>query len=1067
MECPACHTANPEHNRFCQHCGDALPHQCPVCDFHCAPQTRFCGRCGSPVIGLKSPHDANRAPEGLLSPLAAPELKQATVLFADIVSSTELVAHLDPEQAMSRLRPALLRMRQSVERYGGTVVRTLGDGVMALFGVPRALEGHALLACQAALHMQQSFKVGTDGLSIRIGLHSGQVASDPQDARDGHGGGAHGVTIHLASRVVALAEPGAICLTRACRTLAGAGCETRWQGRHQLKGIPGLVEILTLTGVRANATHRAVGELGLTTFRGRQQELERLVDALEQAACGRPGVMGIAGDAGAGKSRLCQEFAQLCARRTMPVFDVRAQLHGHALPLQPILELFRVHFLRIGPGDEPAVARARIADRFQSIPHTESDLGLLYEFFGVADPGGAPLALGPRAGHARLLALVTQLVRRDADIPRVILIEDLHWLDQASEEFVAALVDSVVGTRTLLLLNYRMSYRPPWLQVSYFQELELGELPVAEMDALVAELLAPVTALAEVGPLVCRRAGGNPFFAEELVRTLAESKLLGEGAALPQGGLDAVERALPATVQAVVGARLDRLGEPEKTLLQMCAIIGKEIPLAVLEHVASPLASQIEAGLHGLCEARLILPQAAQGGRRFAFRHPLIQEVAYGSQLKVRRGQVHASVAGAMELYYAQQLDEYAGLIGYHFEEAGQSLQAAHYNARAAAWVGSTNPAQAIKHWRKVRHLLEQLPRSSEVDRLRVTAGGKIALLGWREGLTLDEVKPLIDDAIAVANEVDDRLVPWLLTIEGRMLVASGGPADGYVERVKKALLYIDVDRDAGRVAVANAFLTQAYGWAGLLPEAIAANDVALRHAALVEPFDREFIGFSIEQWVLGVRARVLIRMGRLDEARDCLGKMQELETVSPEPPMPGMARFAFIELAMATRDVELARQHANDLRRSADDFSTPYLAIFMNGYHGLACTVKSEYESALGHFEQALALIRGTGAAKEFEPEVLAGMAECRLAMGHYPQAHEHASEAIALSRLRTTRVAQCRALIARGAAGLAVSRVSDHPAAEADFRHAEDLIVQTGAAGLRAALARARQGVTCERAA
>jgi class 3 adenylate cyclase/tetratricopeptide (TPR) repeat protein len=1026
------------------------------------PQARFCGGCGASLASVQRPPVKQAAPA-----FAWAELKQATVLFADVVGSTEIVANLEPEQAMVRLRPAVLRMRKSVELFGGTVVRTLGDGVMALFGVPRALEGHALLACEAALHMQQSFNGGEGGLSIRIGLHSGQVASDPQDAQDGHGGGAHGVTIHLASRVVDLAEPGAICLTQACRTLAGPGCETRSQGRHQLKGIPGLVEILTLTGVRASAPYRATGELGLTTFRGRQHELANLIGALEEVGNGEPRVVGIAGDAGAGKSRLCQEFAQLCERRQIPVFDVRAQLHGHALPLQPILELFRVHFFGIEPGDEPARARARIAERCREMQPAQSDLGLLHEFFGVADPDAAPLTLGPRAGHARLLDLITALVRQNADTRRVILIEDLHWLDQASEEFVSALVDAVEGTRTLLLLNYRLSYRPPWSQVSHYQQLELGELPAADMDALVAELLAPVTALSAVRALVRRRAGGNPFFAEELVRTLAESKLLGAGTALPEGGLEAVERALPATVQAVVGARLDRLGEPEKTLLQMCAIIGKEIPLAVLQHVASPLASQIEKGLDGLCAARLILPQPPQGGRRFAFRHPLIQEVAYGSQLKVRRGQVHASVAGAMELYYAEQLDEYAGLIGYHFEEAGRHLEAARYNARAGAWVGSTNPAQAIKHWRKVRQLLEQVPRSPEVDRLRVTAGGKVALLGWREGLTLEEVKPLIDDALTVANEVDDRLVPWLLTIEGRMLVASGGPADGYVERVKKALLYIDVDRDAGRVAVAHAFLTQAYGWAGLLPEALAANDVALRHAAHVEPFDREFIGFSIEQWVLGLRARVLIRMGRLDEARGCLRQMQELQTLPSEPPMPGMARFAFIELAMATQDAKLAQQHAHELRCSADEFATPYLAIFLNGYHGLACTVTGEYDAALKHFGEALALIRGTGAAKEFEPEVLAGMAECRLHMGHYPQAHAHATEAIALSQLRTTRVAQCRALIARGAAGLAVSVASDSSAAEADFLHAEDLIGQTGAVTCRAALARARQRVGAERAA
>src|SRR6185369_13496700 len=187
------------------------------------------------------------------------------------------------------------------------------------------------------------------------------------------------------------------------------------------------------------------------------------------------------------------------------------------------------------------------------------------------------------------------------------------------------------------------SYRPPWSEVSYFRQLELGELPAADMDALVAGLLAPLSRVPAVCGLVVRRSGGNPFFAEELVRTLAETGALSADTGQPLGGMEAVERALPATIEAVIGARLDRVGEPERTLLQMCSIIGKEIPLAVLEHVASPIASQIQIGLEGLCQAGLILPQPADGGRRFAFRHPLIQEVAYSTQLKVRRGQVHAS----------------------------------------------------------------------------------------------------------------------------------------------------------------------------------------------------------------------------------------------------------------------------------------------------------------------------------------------------------------------------------------------------------------------------------------
>jgi len=1046
MRCQSCMTVNPTGNRYCESCGKQLQLTCAKCGHDVHLGARFCGNCGSSV----------QAGAATLSggPPKWGELKQATVLFADIVGSTDLVAHMDPEQAMARLRPAVLRMRHSIERFGGTVLRTLGDGVMAMFGVPRTLEGHALLACQAALHMQAAFKQGGDGLRIRIGLHSGQVASDPEDAEDGRGGGAHGLTIHLASRVIALAQPGGVCLTVACRSEAGAGCIVETLGLHPLKGIPGPVEILSLLNIEPSARRNASAHLVHSTFRGRESELEVLAATL--ASTGRPdavNVLGIAGEPGAGKSRLCEEFARSCATRGMQVYDVRAQLYGHSLPMQPILELFRTHFIGIAASDDAQTARARIAAAFAPMGVDGADLELLHEFFRVSDPDAAPIGLGPRARQGRVAALLKQLVRHDASAERVILIEDLHWIDEASEEFVTALADAVNGTHTLLLLNYRPAYRAPWLRMPNFKQVELAELARPHMDALAAELLARVTPLPDIGRLVCERSGGNPFFAEELVRTIAETGVIDPRTGLPVGGLEAVERVLPATLQAVIGARLDRLGEPEKTLLQMCAIIGKEIPLAVLEHVASPLAAQIEHGLDGLCQAGLILPHPGRGGRRFAFRHPLIQEVAYSTQLKVRRGQVHSGVAVAMELYYGEDADEYAALIAYHFEQAGLAAQGAKYYERAANWVGSLHAAQAIRHWQKVRSLLEKSGGIEDIDRQRATAGAKIAVLGWREGMTLADVKPLIDEALQFANKGDDRLVPWLLAMEGRMSVASGGAADTYVALAKKGLLYIDVDRDPGRYATAQACLCQAYSWAGLLREALQANDVALANVQHVDAFERGYFGFAIDQWVLSLRTRLLVRMARGDEARASLDKLVQLESTSLEPPVPGASRASFVDIAWLLRDAEMARFHVREMREIANKFPTPYASAFALGYAGIAASVAGEHDRALGEYRAAIKVVRDTGAASEFESEILACLAESLLRLQDWEAARSCADEAVALSRARTTRVAECRALIARGEAAAAMGLDP-----KADFAQAEALIGVTGAHVCQPMLDRAR---------
>ncbi len=1052
LRCGSCLTVNPDGNRFCEGCGAGLSQVCRHCGQESSPAARFCGACGTPHAGPVPVVAA--APPGV----TWGELKQATVLFADIVSSTEQIADLDAEQAMERLGPALARMCASIEKFDGTVIRTLGDGVMAIFGAPRALEGHALLACEAALDMQRAFAPEGQGLRIRVGLHSGQVASDPQHA-DGKGGGAHGLTIHLASRVVGLAHPGGICLTETCYALVRTLCEVQPMGQHVLRGISGQSAIYTLTGFRMASSDQHFHPASLTPFLGRDRESDLLKQALLVTERGQARVVGISGEPGAGKSRLCHEFVQWCRARRVPVFEVRAQPYGHATPLQPGLSLLRTFFFRIAPEDDAAAARRRIVERMAELgPPAEADLALLYEFLGVAQAGSPPSALSPKARHTRLLNVVRELVKHDAATTSVILIEDLHWLDEASEEFVATLVEAADGTQTMVVLNFRPSYRLPWAQFENFEKIELGQLSLRETEHLVRALIGPRVELQDICELVAERSGGNPFFAEELVRSLVDRGYFLEGSDLRAGGLEAMERALPATVQAVIGARLDRLGEPEKTLLQMCAIIGKEIPLAVLEHMASPLAKVIEKGLDGLCHAELILPQPAVGGRRFTFRHPLIQEVAYSAQLKVRRGPLHGAVAVAMEDYYRDQLDEYAGLIAYHYESAGQFLDAASHTARAAQWVGSTNSALAIKHWHKVRTLLQEQPRSAKTDHLRVRAGGQICVLGWREGLTLQEVQPFIDEAMELAGEVDSRLIQLLLMVEGRMLQASGGPADGYVERLLKALSLMPAGSDPGRAATLHAALSQAYAWAGLLEQALAANNSALQDMGKIDRFDQDFIGFSIEHWVKGMRGRLLARLGRLDEADRCLSEMLVLGQSSNDPVILQFAHFGYMDVASCRQDSGLAKEHAARVAEIAAKHESPYLRVFALSCRALADSIAGDFGTAARTYSEALALVRSANVAMEFETEILASLAECYRGLGSFEQALDAASEAIAISRQRSTRLPECRALITLASATLdthGLARVAD---AQALFAEAEALVQRTGASIYESALLRER---------
>ena len=1059
MRCTACQADNPDNHRFCERCGMGLTQPCPSCAYICGANARFCGGCG---VALER-RDGTLVAQVRLNPATETwgELKQATVLFADIVGSTEHIAGLDPEQAMEHLRPAIFGMCEAVERFGGTVIRTLGDGVMALFGVPKSLEGHALLACHAAQAMVLASGNWPVALPIRVGLHSGQVASDPQDAKYGFGGGAHGLTIHLASRVVALAQPGGICLTGVTKALLGHSAGTQFMGEYTLKGIAGrtpIYELQAIAGARADsragphfdaATGLDSVAQWVSPFRGRQLELDILKAALARARAGDARVLGISAEPGGGKSRLSQEFVSLCRAQGLSVCEVRAQLYGQTTPLQPILALLRRQFFRIASTDCADIARTRIAQRLQALQASADDVELVCEFLGVAAPDALASTLSPRAKHERMLDLMRQLVRDAGRQPSVILFEDLHWLDEASECFVAALVEAVAGSHTLVVMNYRPHYHAGWAKAPHFTQLDLPDLSASDMHVLVDELLGRRAELAEVCKLIVVRSAGNPFFAEELARTLIDSALLtdiGSGG-LPPGRLEQIEHAMPDTVQAVIGAKVDRLGEPEKTLLQMCAIIGKEIPMAVIEQVASHLRLVLERGLGGLCQAGLILAQSDSGQRRFVFRHPIIQEVTYSMQLKVRRVSLHLAVAQVMEAYYREQIEEFAGLIAYHYEAAQEFVPAAQYLARAARWIGATDSAQAVKSWRKVWDLLQDQPRSALADSLRALAGGRIVYLGWREGLTLDEVQRLTGEALVLAAHGDARLVQLLLFARGRMMQSSGLAADLYVGSLLEALSLSPGTLDAGRRATLNLALSHAHAWSGLLEQGLAANDIALDGLAAIDQFDRDFIGFNIEQWAMSIRVRLLNRLGRFDEALSWIEQVAARADASGDPVMQQIARHVYVDYAWCKGDVQRATECARHTVGAATPHMSPYSQVFEHCSRGFVQLTLSNFQTAKESFSAASSLIAQTKVAVEFEAEILCGLADCCVGLNENAQAAEMAQRGLESAIAQTNRVAQCRALITWSAALARQAQPSESSQVEAMLREAAQLILATGA--------------------
>ena len=1031
--------------------------QCEVCGSPNPVSNRFCGACGA---ALKTP-PPSAAPPSTTSDYrepARPELKQVTVLFVDLVRSTELVAQLDPESAMQWLEPILRTMCDTVQRLGGTIGRTLGDGIMALFGAPQTQEGHAVLACQAALAIREAVCTGKEGLSIRAGLHSGEIVSDAPIGGAVGISSAYGMTLHLGSRLVGQVEPGDICISEACYRLVASFCEVQFLGQRALRGLQQPVLLYSLVGMRSAVAAQRFRRFAWPAFVGRDRELALLTKSLRTAQAGAGQIIGIAGVPGAGKSRLCYEFAELCRAQSIPVFETRSQPYGVATPLHPVLELLRSACFRINAGDYSESVVAAVAGRLAEVGATEKgDLPLVCDFLRIPFQTEQRSWVSAKTRNARLQDIVRSLLIHGGAVASVVIIEDLHWLDEASAGFVDTIASAVAAIRMMLIVNFRQPFRREWMQAPNYRQIELVELAAPDTKALVEELMGPHPALGEIRRHVAERSGGNPFFLEELVQSLSENGVLAGPRGAFRRGAAPFLHALPATVQAVIGARIDGLGPRERHVLQVGSIIGKEFDLAILQTVVAEEPDVLQAGLKRLCDAELLQAGDVVDEPAYRFRHPLLQEVAYTTQLRSRRRELHAAVAQAIERIRIDRTDEYAALVAHHLEEAGERNLAAFHAARAARWIGQMSSAQAMTFWQKVRTLMADEPRSLANDTLRIEASAEIAWLGWREGATTEQARPFVQEALKWARETDDSTIPLLLLVDGRIGQVTGGNPDEFVQQLKQAISLAESSHDTGRLATLHAALSHAYGWAGLLRQALEASDAAFATIADVSDFDQRFLGYSVEHWAVGLRGRILLRLGQFEAARPCFDRLISIDTLI-DPTVLIIAHVGYVDMAWCLGDPAMAMDHAARIGILAERHGGAYLRLYHLTTEAIAHGVSGDYESAANGAMRAIEFLRQTGAAIELEPELLAHLADYLMRKGDHLRAIAAANDALAMAPLRGARLPRCRATITLASLAVLTEGASGAGSATALLDEAEWLIDECGASIYRARLNEAR---------
>ncbi len=1047
MLCPHCGKDNSETSSFCGGCGALLGRKCMICGQANRTESRFCSNCGKP---LSEPAIPQQTSDELLRSLSASggERKRLTVLFADIRNSTALIATIDPEQAMRRMQPVLDAMKDAVHRYDGVVTNVQGDGVMALFGAPVPHEDHAVRGCLAALAMQDTVaRLQDAGLNIRVGLHTGEVVVRAGENSLYQTYDAAGVAVHLASRMEQMADSGAILCTADTFNEAKQFVEVAPLGERVVRGLPTPVEIFQLNSLKhAPASERFRSGPRPSPFSGRERELAALEAELASTTHGEARAVGVVGEAGLGKSRLCFEFAEACRRRGIRVLEARVLAHGRATPLQPVLELLRDAF-SIGPNDTNEVSRRRIVDFLHSRGDFNEIVPVLFDFLGLSDAAHPVPKLDSTVRKERLLNFVQQVLHsRPHDEVVVVVFDDLHWIDPASEEFVEAIVDAIVGTKTLLVLNFRPGLLAPWMQRSHYRQINLAPLESVETVELLRDLLGDDPSLALLSRNIAERARGNPFFLEELVHSLIERGDFegNRGTYRLKGGIDVVP--LPVTVQAVLSARIDRLAEPSKQILQTAAVIGREVPVAILEQVTRVPSAELAQALRQLRQTELLyeLPPFEQG--LYAFRHPLILEVAYQSLLHQRRRELHGAVARAIEVHFKSRLDEHAGLLAYHLEQAGKVLQAAQANVRSAVWVGANDPSQALRTWKKVRELLLPLPPDPSVDYLRMMASGQILNFGWREGISAEDAKSYFDEAKKLALASGDiRANALIHVVYGRILGASGS-ADEYVDKIREAEALGGGSIDASLKVTLNAVQCHALRLSGRMTDALAVNTEALDHVHEFGKFDREMFGFEIEPWLIAMRGQTLVMLGRGDEARRYLDRVIEMDSSHLDAITHVIPHLAYVDLASANGDAQLAELHAERAFSIAIKRGVPYLRVYAQACRGISHIIAGRLDEAVKDLVDALGFARRQRAGLESEARILADLANAYRLKGEFASAASAAREAINIATVRHARVAECLARIVYAEALGASAGGNGSAEAEQELNRAEHLVQETG---------------------
>jgi class 3 adenylate cyclase/tetratricopeptide (TPR) repeat protein len=994
-------------------------------------------------------------------PALAGERKQVTVFFADIKDSTRLIEGLDPEAAQQLLDPALRLMMEAVHRFEGTVNQVLGDGIMALFGAPIAHEDHALRACYAALALQTAIRPYAEEvrrvqgmvLQLRVGLNSGEVVvrAIGNDLHMDYS--AVGQHTHLAARMEQLATPGTILLTAATWRLVESLVRVQALGAVPVKGLTEPVEAFELVGVTALRRRlQAAAVRGLTRFVGRQHELAALHQALVQAEAGHGQVGALVGEAGVGKSRLAYEFVHAHSTHDWLVLESASVSYGKATPYFPVIDLLK-RYCHLEERDDPRTVRAKVTGQVLTLDAALQDTIPALLALLEALPADSPFArLDPPQRRQHTLDALKRVLLRESQVqPLLLVFEDLHWIDAETQALLASLVESLPTARLLLLVNYRPEYQHAWGSKTYYTQLRLDPLPPASADEFLHALLGDDPSLEPLKRLLIARTEGNPFFLEESVRTLVETGVL-----VGQPGAYRLAQALPsiqvpATVHAVLAARIDRLPAEEKRLLQTAAVIGTEVPFSLLQTIAELPEEALHRGLAHLQAAEFLYETRLFPEREYTFKHALTHEVAYSSLLQERRRVLHTRIVDAVETLYADRLAEQVERLAHHVLR-GEVWDKALTYCRQAGEKALARSAhrEAMGYFEQALSALPRLPEQR--DTLEQAVDLRLALrTALAPSSDLGRILTRLHEAETLAEALVD---PRRLGQVVLFLASHFNQVGAYDQAIAAAQRALALDAAGGDVVLqANQYLGQAYEAQGNYRRAIDYTVASLDRTRRHERFDQFFLPAVVSHARL---ATCHAELGLFAEGR-ALGEegLRIAEEVA-HPGSPMRAYHGLGLLALRQGDLPRALPRLERAMGICQEVDLPSFFPWMAAALGAAYTLGGRIADAVSLLTQAMEQTMATERVR-FQAFCCLSLGEAQVLASRLDEAHALAERALAHARTHQERGHQAYALRLLG--DIAARRdPPENAPAEAHYRQA---LAVAEALGMRPLVAHCHHGL------